>query len=91
MFFSLPHELKSIVLDFLGDVTIDNHRRARFVRAELAAFRVLARSWRNGHLCPSFIRNLQGFKEALELAYANAQREPLVKVAGLFHRIRSIP
>ena len=91
MWFSLPHDLKCIVLDFLGDVTIDNHRRARFVRAELAAFRILALSWRNGDLYPSFIRNLKGFKETLELAYANAQREPLVKVSGLFHRIRSIP
>ena len=54
------------------------HRRNIFVRSEIAAFRLFCSKWEYPFV-PSFVCDVGGFKEALELVYLDAQTKPIIK------------
>ena len=78
MWDALPNELKWVVLDFYGDSSLMLHRRSRFVQAEISAFLLFCRTW-DYPFVPSFVCDVGGFKEALELVYLDTQTKPIVK------------
>ena len=74
----LCDDLKLIVLDYLGDLSLLRHRQHRFCCAEIISFVLMCKHWERPFR-PSFIRRVEGFKEVLQLAYLHPQDEPLLK------------
>ena len=75
---ALPTDLRSLVFDFYGDTSFPRWRKCRFVGAEIIAFGMVARHWGTA-LRPSLVRSTKGFKEALRIAYLQAERKTVAK------------
>ena len=76
MWFTLPNELRTLIFDFFGDVSIRKHRLHRFVCAELATLNCIA-NFTGRTLRPATIPRVDTFKQICELGYLKAQRKAL--------------
>ena len=81
MWDEFPSDLKRIVLDYYGHGSIDLHRNALFVHAELYGFRLLCNKV-GCPLEPSIIAAVRGLKQYLKLAYLHPEMETLFKNHG---------
>ena len=81
MFEDLPRVLRCIVFDFCGDISLEQHRRPRFVNTELLVYRFLA--VRHGvQLCPSYARRatrLENIAQVIANTYAESQSKSVFK------------